>query len=362
MTKDKGFTLIEILVGLAITVILSAVGILNLSSFRASRSLRANMEEAESAVLDARDRSRTQEDGYSWGMRFSNADGAGRYELVSGTSYLPANVLRSYRLSSGVRFSAPYEGSGFDVFFESVSGGLTAARIISLTHPGSASLVGDITLSTLGTVGTRIRRAIFGYWHFDESAGAILFDASPSGNGAMLQAGASRSSLCKAGGCASFDGVDDYAFGNFSRTFSGFTISGWAHLTDFGNSGSLFSGYSGSTGVLYARFLVSSRKPSFFTFPSGGSAEELTSATQVSLNEWHHLAYVYDGAMKRIYLDGEEVGAAPLSNAVFSFNNFEIGRSEKMPEKVFEGLLDEIRFYGRALSPEEVREEYNELQ
>ncbi len=362
MIKDQGFTLIEILVGLAIAAILSTVGILNLSSFRSSRSLRANLEEVESAILDARDRSRTQEGGYAWGMRFSNSGGGSMYELVSGTSYAPDSVLRSYRLSSGVRFSAPHEGRDVDVFFQPISGGLPAARALSLAHPGLSAAVGDVVLSTLGTVGTFVRKDVYGYWHFDEISGATLFDATPFSRNATLQAGASRSVSCKAGECIVFDGVDDYASGSFSGEISSFTISGWARLTDTGNSGSLFSGYSGEAGVFYGRFLASSQKPSFFTRPSGGSAEELTPAVQVPFGSWHHLAYVYDGEMKRIYLNGDEIASAPLSGALFSFDNFEIGRSERLSGKVFEGFLDEIRFYGRALSAEEVMEEYNELR
>ena len=363
MHKHSGFTLIEILVGLSVMAVLSTVGTFNLISFRASRGLRANMEETESVILGARDRSRTQEEGYSWGVRFSNTGGSGTYELFSGASYAPENVSRLYRLSSGVRFSSPNEGGQLDLLFAPRSGEPSEAKIISMFHPGIRSLLGDIILSSFGNVGTRIRKEIFGYWHFDEAGGATLFDASPAGHPATLREGASRSSFsCKAGTCLYLDGTDDYASGNFSGSFSRFTVSGWAHLTGSRNSGSMFSAYFGGGGVLYGRFLASSRKISFFTLPSDGSADELTSETKIPLNEWHHLAYVYDGSFKRIYLDGQEIGSRLLSGAVFSFDNFEIGRSEKMSGKVFEGYLDVVRFYGRALSADEIMEEYNELR
>ncbi|MDP3725183.1 MAG: LamG-like jellyroll fold domain-containing protein [Nanoarchaeota archaeon] len=360
--KNSGFTLIEVLVGLAIVAVLSTVGVLNLTSFRASRSVRANMEELESAAQDARERSRTQEEGFPWGMRFSNMEGSGTYELFRGSSYNPGAVRRTNRLSSGVVFSEPHAGSEFDASFGPVSGGLSATKVISLTHPGVATLVGDVVLSALGSVAARVHTGILGYWHFDETGGASLFDVTPAGRDATLEAGALRSLSCRAGGCVSFDGVNDYLSGNFSGKLSEFTISGWVYQTGFGNSGSLFSAYLGSSGVLYGRFLAASRKPSFFTLSSEGASDELTAPDQVSLNAWHHLAYVYDGTIKRIYVDGREAASASFPGAKFSFDNFEIGRSERSPGKVFQGTLDEVRFYGRALEPSEVREVYEELR
>lgn len=362
MIKDKGFTLIEILIGLAILGVLSTVGILNLTSFRAGRSIRANMEEIESALLDARERSRTQEEGYSWGMRFSNAGDPGTYELFRGTLYDADVVRRAYNLSSGVLFSEPHSGNRFDLSFQPASGAVSGAKAISLIHPGAADVLGDLILSSFGSVATRLHKGILGYWHFDEDSGSSLFDAAPGGYDAALQFGALRRMPCKAGGCVLFDGVDDYVSGVFSKEVSEFTISGWAYFIDLGNSGAVFSAYSGSAGVFYGRFLSASRRPNFYTLPFGGSEHQLTAPDSVSLNEWHHLAYVYDGAMKRIYVDGAEVASAALPNATFSFSSFEIGRSEGAAGRVFEGMIDEVRFYGRALAPSEIREAYNELR
>ncbi|MEK7479019.1 MAG: LamG-like jellyroll fold domain-containing protein [Patescibacteria group bacterium] len=360
--KQHGFTLIEVLIVLAITGVLATAGFLNLTSFRASRSVRAHLEEAESAILDARERSRTQEEGYSWGMRFSNAPNARQYELFRGTSYATGESMREYRLSPPVLFSEPRAGSVFELAFSPVTGELPNAKIVSFVHPGTPSLVGDVIVGALGGVSTRLHNEVFGYWHFDDGAGSSALDATTFGHAATLQNGTLWNPACKAGGCISLDGADDYLSGNFQGEVSKFTVMGWVNLTGFGNFGALFSAYSGGTGVLYGRFLSTSRKPSFFTFPINGSADELTPAMQISLYEWHHMAYVYDGVMKRIYVDGEEIASAPLSGATFSFSSFEIGRSESMPGKVFQGLLDEVRFYGRAIGPAEVRDAYNELR
>lgn len=45
-----------------------------------------------------------------------------------------------------------------------------------------------------------------------------------------------------------------------------------------------------------------------FSFPAGGPGV-LSLPANVSLNAWHHIAYVFDGSADRIYLDGSLVGS-----------------------------------------------------
>lgn len=74
-------------------------------------------------------------------------------------------------------------------------------------------------------------------------------------------------------------------------------------------------------------------------------------------NRWHHLAAVFDRLNKRIlcYADGKSIGTLPLSH---TFDEVEadlpvlLGDFYKQP---FEGSLDELRIYSRALSETEIR-------
>ena len=150
--------------------------------------------------------------------------------------------------------------------------------------------------------------------------------------------------------------------GVFSRSLSSFSILGWVKLDgDGGNKGALLSLYEGSVPRVYARFLGSSRKPSFYTDPPGGVEGATAASTALSPGVWHHLAYVYDGVSKKIYIDGIENVSVAAPGLSFSLDSFEIGRSEKNSLNVLRGFLDEVRVYGRALTPEEVRERYNDL-
>jgi hypothetical protein len=84
-----------------------------------------------------------------------------------------------------------------------------------------------------------------------------------------------------------------------------------------------------------------------YLYHPGGTAPLLSSAT-VSLNAWHHLAYVYDGSQERLYLDGSKVASRPASGDVldFSYSMAAVGAIFRDAHIVasFEGLIDTLRF------------------
>ena len=73
------------------------------------------------------------------------------------------------------------------------------------------------------------------------------------------------------------------------------------------------------------------------------------------LGRWHHIAMTYDGQQLRVYADGRQVaekevnrprkpGSGPLA----------IGRRQDSYNS-FEGLIDEVRIYSRALSADDIK-------
>ena len=77
-------------------------------------------------------------------------------------------------------------------------------------------------------------------------------------------------------------------------------------------------------------------------------------------NRWYHVAGVYDAAAKtmNVYLDGQldngsQVGAITSSQQVSSLN-MAIGKRAGNAGFEFNGTIDNVRIYNRALSPTEV--------
>lgn len=83
----------------------------------------------------------------------------------------------------------------------------------------------------------------------------------------------------------------------------------------------------------------------------------------VQLNTWYHVVWTYDGAVARIYVNGSLSNAVAVSMNSFnnSYNLF-LGRINSADYPYwFNGDLDEVRFYNRALNSQEVSALYTSL-
>jgi len=81
----------------------------------------------------------------------------------------------------------------------------------------------------------------------------------------------------------------------------------------------------------------------------------LNASTIVTTDTWRHVALVYDGVNKYIYIDGFEDARAPSSGQInASAHNLYIGENSQATGRFLTGSVDDVRIYGRALSPEEV--------
>jgi len=78
----------------------------------------------------------------------------------------------------------------------------------------------------------------------------------------------------------------------------------------------------------------------------------------LTLKRWHHLAMTYDGATLKFHLNGAEAVATPVNKErVPGTTPLHIGRRQD-GYVYFEGMIDEVRVYNRALSAEEIKARY----
>ena len=81
----------------------------------------------------------------------------------------------------------------------------------------------------------------------------------------------------------------------------------------------------------------------------------------VPLNQWSHVAGVYDGTNLSMYLNGVLVGAPVYEpgQIVASGNDLQIGHDPAIPSRYFNGLIDEASVYNKALSAAQILAIYN---
>ncbi|HEY2104029.1 MAG TPA: LamG domain-containing protein, partial [Chthoniobacterales bacterium] len=85
----------------------------------------------------------------------------------------------------------------------------------------------------------------------------------------------------------------------------------------------------------------------------------VSGATQVTTGTFHHVAAVFDGSNLQVYLDGVLDGTAPSVAPTDGTNPLEIGARGGSPGNFFNGVIDEVEIFDRALTQREVQRIYD---
>ena len=80
----------------------------------------------------------------------------------------------------------------------------------------------------------------------------------------------------------------------------------------------------------------------------------LDSGRTPTVGQWQHVAATYDGTTARFYVDGVETASAPYAGNVGDGNSWRIGAYGAPATGFFDGSVDNVRIYDRALSAGEI--------
>lgn len=120
MLKNKGFTMIEIVIVVAIMALLLAVIATPFQSFRNSKALDTTSEEALSLLSEARGNTLSAKEGYQYGVHVESS----KMVLFRGGTYssLDANN-KTVILDSALEISSiALAGAGSDIIFDKLTG------------------------------------------------------------------------------------------------------------------------------------------------------------------------------------------------------------------------------------------------
>ncbi len=93
-----------------------------------------------------------------------------------------------------------------------------------------------------------------------------------------------------------------------------------------------------------------------FAVPQAAWSHHLTAPEPLPLGRWVHLAGTFDGRTMRLFVDGAETAALDRPGQVnASHFDLVIGGFAPGHHAHFEGLVDEVRLFSRALSADEIR-------
>ena len=359
----KGFTLTELIIVIAIIMIITTVSFVGLFNYRNRQNVSLTVDEVMAVVRDTQNRSFTQKDGQQWGIRFKNASDD-QYEVFKGAVYSSTTLDRVYNLRREVKFGEPAEGFVFDVIFNPITGKPNFSKIISLFGGASQKTVGDIIINISGLITARLEDGLVGYWHFDEGTSSIVYDSSGNNNNGNLINGPNwqSESNCKVGKCLSFDGVNDYVSildSTYLRLTGDASWLAWVKTSlPNGKRNTVISKTYNN------EFDIVIEPDGTISFYHGnGVWEEFQepAGAKVTASQWTHFAIVRTISNKTVkwYVNGEYVGFDDFNTVpTASTQNIQVG-SRLGTSDFFNGIIDEVRIYNRALSDSEIKAIYD---
>jgi hypothetical protein len=203
------------------------------------------------------------------------------------------------------------------------------------------------------------------WWRFDEGTGSIAHDSADSHNGTIY--GAAWTTEGQINGALDFNGVNNYVdYGDIDEFEFGsknFTISFWFNTEGAHNIG----GSEGAYGIIIGKYNVDSGKQwsfsqnpagkiTFATYYSSSGSEGLASTNSYA-GQWVHCVGVRNGAKKYLYFNG-------IVDVNGTCQGVQTGKTTKVlagavqsstkTYDFFNGKIDDIRVYNRALSAVEV--------
>jgi hypothetical protein len=196
--------------------------------------------------------------------------------------------------------------------------------------------------------------SLVGWWKLDETSGTIAADSSGKGNNGTVRG--ARWISGKIDGALQFDGVDDYVnCGNSaSLNITGqVTLAAWVKTNDSGNS--QYNPYVSKSDHSYALQQKDNNNLEFCIYD--GYWYWVWYPVDSSFNGiWHHLAGTYDGRNLKLYIDGQLVATSDHAGSIASTAySVEIGRNSELNDRLYSGVIDDVRIYNRVLSQTEIK-------
>jgi hypothetical protein len=231
------------------------------------------------------------------------------------------------------------------------------------------SLLGDARISISGLPINQVRgcvevlrkylgsnhldEGLIAAWSFDEGKGNVASDISGEYLAALTNGPTWKSGKIKGG--LSFDGVDNYVEVQNSNVFAAtdsLSVCAWIYPTSSG------SGNNGEGGIILnkegeyevARFADGSIR---WAFANEQPAWNWVNTNYIApLNQWTHLAIIYNSGNIRSYANGQIVHTYEGKGSIKSSesSSLRIGGREHTSQH-FQGIIDEVRIYRIAISP-----------
>jgi hypothetical protein len=197
--------------------------------------------------------------------------------------------------------------------------------------------------------------SLVGWWKLDEGMGQVAVDWSGQGNHGMLQ-GDPQWAPGQVGGALEFDGDGDFVDCGKNSIFNietNISVMSWIKVQELTKSWQAIVTQGDNSWRLHR----SGSTDNIAWGTSGLDPTDITGSINVNDGQWHHVAGVYDGSQKILYVDGNLDASANATGSIDSSTyRVHIGENAQSTGRHWAGLIDDVRIYTRALAAEEIKE------
>lgn len=210
------------------------------------------------------------------------------------------------------------------------------------------------------------------YWTMDEGMGRSANDSMGGQNGVMTGSSTGFGwASGKVGTAIGMDGTSGTGIvlpDGFLKGSQG-TIAFWLNAQSLKYGNIIFSGKSTIENNIYAALFVDNEGRLTFQHrdSASGNDDKAQGAKILNKNEWYNIVFIANAQGYRMFVNGEEVNVAgnnsgrwipDLTNHTLSYRIGTLGATPLSGS--WDGYLDDLRIYNRALTQDEVTALYNE--
>ncbi|MFC1612803.1 LamG-like jellyroll fold domain-containing protein [Patescibacteria group bacterium] len=214
------------------------------------------------------------------------------------------------------------------------------ANPINFTASGTAIMLPEQNIMASSTTG------LVGAWNFEEAATPSV-DVSGNGHSLTWNGTAAKSTSGKFANAIDLDGDSDYLNKTDSDSLdlaSAATISAWVYLDDLAAQHCI-----ADKGTNYGVHIDTS---GYLTWDNG---TEYKDTTAIAATTWTHAVVVNDGTTASYYINGTYSSNDTAGFAAINASDLRIGYDGT---NYYQGLIDNLRIYNKALTASEVYESY----
>jgi len=197
------------------------------------------------------------------------------------------------------------------------------------------------------------------WWKLNEENGSTAFDSISENNGTIYGATHVDGKIGKA---LDFNGIDNYVSYGHNQSLNitnEITVELWIKPTAIPQS--FYPGIISKTGSHSLIFVEGGPQIEIWASFNGAGAELFAVNSGITAGNWSHIVWTYKPGNWIIYINSVQKGFKNQSGLIDinATEDLVVGKDRDIPDRFFNGIIDEVRIYNKALSELEIVHNYN---